>query len=317
MVIVKLAGGLGNQMFQYAAGRRLAMARGVELRLDTADYRTGADDRGPAFAAYRRPLRLYELGVTATTATAAEIAALADQYASSSTRDRLVRQLRRVRPGFLWPPSHVRERQFRFQPEVMDLPGTVYLQGFWQSWRYLDDVAAAIRAEFQPRDQAIVPYARRYVDQIRSETGGRPVVSLHVRRGDLAHATETLRDPSLVYGPPVGLDYLRAAAGRFDADASFLVFSDTPTDLDWCRQQLPTAGFDAGRLRYAEGHTDVQDMAVMSACDGHVIANSTFSWWAAWLNDRPGKRVVAPRRWGSTSAALPTDDLIPRVWEQM
>ena len=315
-VVSHICGGLGNQMFQYAAGRRLAARRGAALRLDLSDYRTGADDRGPAFAGYRRPVRLYELRVTAPAADDAQTTALADRYRTASTRDRLVRQLRKVvGRGFLWPASHVLERNFRFDPAVLNLTGDVYLQGFWQSWRYFADEADLIRAEFRPKDATIALDASAFVGHLRSLGG--PVVSLHVRRGDLAHATETLRDPKLVYGPPVGLTYLAAAARRFGPDARFLVFSDSADDIAWCRANLPAAVPDPTRLHYSDGCSDLADMARMSACDGHVIANSTFSWWAAWLADRPGKRVVAPRRWGHPTSGMVTDDLIPPAWEQV
>ncbi len=317
MIVTFLCGGLGNQMFQYAAGRRLALHRGVELRLDLRDYRTGADDRGPAFADFRRPMKLSELRATVTAATPADVAAVADRHRTSSTADRVVRQVRRAWPTFRRRASHVHERGYRFDPAVLDAPADAYLQGFWQSWRYFADVADVVRAELRPKDDAVVAYAATYVDRLRA-TGG-PVVALHVRRGDLAHAVETLKDVSLVYGPPVGLDYLAAAAARFGPGTRFLVFSDTPQDIDWCKRHVPGVLPDAGRVHYCEGHADVQDMAIMSACDGNVIANSTFSWWAAWLNGTPGRRVVAPRQWATPGdkSGMVTDDLIPPEWEQV
>ena len=317
MVVSHISGGLGNQMFQYATGRRLAVRRGAELRLDLGDYQAGADDRGPAFADFRRPVRLYDLRVTAPAATRADVVARADPYHTSSTRDRVVRQLRKViGPAFLRPATDVREPSFRFDPRTLGLPGDVYLRGFWQSWKYFADEAELVRRELQPKDASITADAVAYVDRVRALGG--PVVSLHVRRGDLAHATETLKDPKLVYGPPVGLDYLGAAAGRFGPDARFLVFSDSARDIAWCRANVPAVLPDPGRVHYSEGATDLADMARMSACDGHVIANSTFSWWAAWLGgDRPGKRVVAPKRWGHPASGMVTDDLIPPGWEQV
>ena len=321
MILTLLSGGLGNQMFQYAAARRLAVHRGTTVAVDVRMFDDAGHDRRPdGLAAHARSVRLFELQVAATVATPDQIAERTDRHAGLTLPHRAARLARRLSAGRLFrrPPSHVLERSFRFDPAVLDLPGDAYLQGFFQSWRYFADVAETIRADFQPRDPAVLPYARQYVADVRRAGGGRPVVSLHVRRGDLAHAAEVLRQPSLVYGGPVGLDYLRVAADRFGDGVTLLVFSDTAADLAWCRSALPAAGFAADRLRYAEGHTDVQDLFVMSACDGgHVIANSTFSWWAAWLDARPGVRVVAPRRWGSADSGMVTDDLIPPAWEQV
>jgi len=315
MIISHLCGGLGNQMFQYAAARRLAIARRTQLTLDVSEYRSGAEKRPREFDDFRRPLKLYELKITAAPASDAEIARLRDPHATSGWRDRLVRQLRqRAMPDFRWPRTHVRERQFRFDPRVRDLPGDIYLQGFWQSWRYFEGIEDVIRAEFAPKDPSIPRYAAEYVDRIRQRGG--PVVAVHVRRGDMAHAYE-INPPELIHTGPVGVNYLRAAMDRFGPAYQFLIFSDTAKDIEWCRQNVTADWLADDRRHFSEGHTDLQDMALMSACDHNVIANSTFSWWAAWLNARPSRRVIAPSRWSAPGAGLPMvpDDLIPPGWE--
>lgn len=315
MIISHLCGGLGNQMFQYAAGRRLAISRGAELKLDASEYRSGAEVRPREFADFRRALKLYELKVTAPPANDTEIAKLRDPYATTGWRDRLVRQIRRrISPTFGWPATHVRERQYRFDPRLSDLPGNVYLQGFWQSWRYFADMQDVIRAEFAPRDESISNYAAAYVDRIRQQRG--ELVAVHIRRGDMAHAYDINR-PDLIHTPPVTIDYIHSAMQRFGPRCQFLIFSDTPKDIEWCRQNIKPDWLPLDHRHFAEGHSDIQDMAIMSVCDHNVIANSTFSWWAAWLNNRPGRRVVAPTRWSAPGAALAmvTDDLIPPDWE--
>jgi hypothetical protein len=247
-----------------------------------------------------------------------EIFRLRDRFVAISTRDRLVRTIRRyVKSDFLWPPSHVVERQYRFEPQIFDLPDNVYLEGFWQSWKYFSDIASTIRLEFQMKDPAIADHAKNYLEHLRQNANGLKLVSLHVRRGDLAHAAETLRKVEIVHGNPVGLDYIFAAIRRFDAATHFLVFSDTPKDIQWCRENIRADWLEPARLHFSEGHTDLQDMVLMSGCDHHIIANSTFSWWSAWLDDSPGRRVIAPSRWSSPGASkqMPTDDLVPPDWE--
>jgi hypothetical protein len=317
MVIAFLCGGLGNQMFQYAAGRRLAAVWQVELKLDLSAYRGGTDQRPAGLEAFGRRIRVFDLSITATEASPAEIARLRDRFNKPTTRDRIVRQLRRIKPKLLWPASDVQERGYRFDPSVLDAPSDAFVHGFWQSEKYFADVAPLIRREFTPKDPAVIRYAQDYVSRLR-ETGG-PIVSLHVRRGDLAAAHESLKKANIVHGKPISLDYIRAAVARFDAGHRFLVFSDSAKDIDWCRQNLRGNGIPTDRLLFSDDHSDIQDMAIMSACDHHIIANSTFSWWAAWLNPHPETRVIAPSVWSppGTPKAIVTDDLIPAGWEMI
>jgi hypothetical protein len=310
MVIAFICGGLGNQMFQYAMARRLAHRLGVELKLDLSEYQNGTDQRPAGLTAFRRSPRLFELCVTASAASSEEISRLRDPYSKRTTMARIVRRIRRVKSGFLWPATHIREKQYCFDPAMLELGDDVYVDGFWQSEKYFSDAAELIAAELTPKEPAISRYAHQYVERLRLLGG--PVVSLHVRRGDLAEANEELGTPRMVYGAAVGLDYITAAIARFGGHGRFLVFSDTARDIEWCKRNIR-----ADKLHFSEGHSDVQDMRIMSACDHHIIANSTFSWWAAWLNHRPGRRVVSPAKWSYPEAAvhMVTDDLIPSGWE--
>jgi hypothetical protein len=316
MIISFICGGLGNQMFQYAAGRRLAVHHRTKFKLDLREYRGGTDAVRRGLEQFTRPVRLFELSVSATAATDHEIFQLRDRFGSSSFRDRIVRNIgRRLKPNWLWPASHFQETRFVFDPAVMDLLDQTYLDGYWQSWKYFDDIVPVIRREFAIKDPTIAGFAKSYADDLRK--AGDPIVAVHVRRGDLAHAAETLKSAAGVYGLPVGLPYLRAAMNRFGRGHRFLVFSDTAADIAWCRANLVFDEIPADRFAFSEGHTDLQDMALMSACDHNIIANSTFSWWSAYLNTTPGRRVVAPSVWSFTTGPkkMVPDTLIPPDWE--
>lgn len=219
--------------------------------------------------------------------------------------------MRPILPNFGWPRTHFVEHCNRFDPELLKLDGNNYLEGFWQSPRYFADIELIIRSEFVPRDAAITKYARDYVARLRSDGAG-PIVALHVRRGDLAHAHEVLKQSHKLHGPPVTTDYIREAMQRFSFPCRFLVFSDSAKDIGWCKQNI-----HAESLHFSEGHEEVQDFVIMSACDHQIVANSTYSWWAAWLNPNPTKRVIAPRRWSAPEShgQMVTDDLIPDSWE--
>ena len=308
LVVTCLAGGLGNQMFEYAAGRRLAHARGVPLKLDLGAFGPDGDVLEKGLEAYRRHVRLQQFNIAADQATPAEIATVKDPFENTKLTSRIGRRLRRVVPNLAFPKTHWKERQYRFDAAVLDLPVPVYLAGYYQSEKYFADVPDLIRAELTPKDPAVAAYAKDYVGRIRAREG-RPVVSVHVRRGELAHAEDVLKNTKGTFGPPTRMQYVGQAMAHFAGDGpEFLVFSDTAKDIDWCREHVR-----GDRLHFAAGHDDVQDMTLMSACDHHVVA-STFSWWGAWLNPGTTKRVVAPRQWGHAGGPMVPDDLIPPGW---
>jgi hypothetical protein len=307
MIVVQLGGGLGNQLFQYAAARRLSRRHRVPLKLDLFGYGPNGDQQAPGLEAFRRFVRITEFKIIAEPATRKEVAALRDPYTDNSrTKSRIVRQLRRFNSQLGWPKTHFRERHYRFDPEVLELKPPCYLSGFWQSEKYFADIVETLRMELAPIENSILEYAGRFVERVRRK--GRSVVSLHVRRGELAVAKEKLNSTKGVFGPPTDLDYIQRAIKQFDANCSFLVFSDSAPDIRWCKENIQT-----DNLHFSEGHNDVQDMIIMSACDHHIIA-STFSWWGAWLNNKPGRRVVAPSRWGFPGGPMAVDDLIPSAW---
>ncbi len=293
MIVTRLRGGLGNQMFQYAAGRALALRTGGELKLDLGYFE-------------RSSLRSYALGpfpIRAVPATAEEVARL-----TRTPRPlRIARRLlgRPPRP----PRSHVQESDMSFHPEVLDLPDGVYLDGYWQSERYFADAADAIRAELAPPEPATARDRELAAAIDASES-----VSLHVRRGDYASSPATLETHGLC-----GVDYYRRAAdwlgGRLSAPALF-VFSDEP---EWVREHLdlpfPMTVVDHGGdgTGYGAAH---RDLALMSRCRHHVLANSSFSWWGAWLGRDPDGHVIAPERWFARPD-LSSRDLVPERWVRL
>jgi len=125
-------------------------------------------------------------------------------------------------------------------------------------------------------------------------------VSLHIRRGDYLRTQD--------HHPVCSLDYYMDALSKFrDKEYKFIVFSD---DVDWCRNN-----FNEDFI-FTEGNTDYEDMWLMSLCDHNIIANSSFSWWGAWLNDNPNKRVIAPKKWfGPSYSNWKLDDLFCNDWE--
>lgn len=303
MIIIRLSGGLGNQLFQYAMGRQLAQRHGTTLKLDVSWFATGPEE---TFRDFPREVKLSAFEITAPIASAREIRRLRGRAGSARLVDRLVEGVRR-RLGFAH--RNVREQVEIFDPDCVELPDDVYLDGFWQSEAYFSWTEPILRAELTLRDRQITSSARECVEGLRQE--GKQVVAVHVRRGDIAYAHEKLDDPLHVHGPCLGKEYFLRAAGHFDPADLFLVFSDGPDDIRWCRENL-----DLPNVHFSEGRTDLEDFAVMQLCDHNIISNSTFSWWAAWLNPHPGKKVVAPQNWFHEGRVCRAglEGLIPKGW---
>ncbi len=289
MVIVRLTGGLGNQMFQYAAGRALADRQGAELLLDTRAF-----GHTLAFQAYtRRAYALAPFKLRARLATAADLNDWPVWVVEAGMR------LRFLRPMFRrW---HF-ESAITYDPDMLTLHEPVCLVGYWQSERYFSDIADLIRADFTLRQ----PLAGTNVSLLElAHSGGS--VGLHVRRGDLV----SLDKAAQVHGL-CSVDYYRRAISLVKdrcPECRFLVFSDDP---QWARAELPldpSAVFVTGNAETPE-----QDLALMRACKHHIIANSSFSWWAAWLGHSAEQITIAPSPWYA-SPKLDARDLAVARWQ--
>lgn len=290
MVITRLIGGLGNQMFQYAAGRSLALRHSSEFKLDVT-------------ALGRSESRRYELD---SYTIAASVAAPEELVAFEGVSGMWRKCAEQLLDHVLGRSSmrHYREPHFHFDPGLAKQRPPVLIDGYWQSERYFKDVAETIRAELTPRDPLEPANAATAAEIDRVEA-----VSVHVRRGDYVSNARTN-----AYHGTCPLDYYRRAVEYIKARTSkphLFVFSD---DTAWTcanlRSDLPTTYIDANPNR------GFRDMQLMSRCRHHIIANSSFSWWGAWLNPSPHKIVVAPRRWFAGSAN-DTCDLLPADWVRL
>lgn len=293
MVIVKLAGGLGNQLFQYAAGRRLAMRHNSLLALDLAYYA-------------EQSLRSYRLGhfnIDARVATPVEVARFTERPAG-----RLRRWLLAVREA--WSPYHQRaiiqeRRPLQFDRAWVKVPGDAYLVGYWQNEQYFADISDRIRAEFTLR-QPLSPTSTELLHQIKATLS----VGVHVRRGDYATEARTAKLHG-VCSP----EYYQICARRIlelHPGAVFFVFSDDPA---WASDNLQL-GATTIVVDKNGPERDYEDLHLLSQCRHFILANSTFSWWSVWLSPRPNKTVFAPKRWFAINQYDPSD-LIPLSWHQV
>jgi hypothetical protein len=205
----------------------------------------------------------------------------------------------------------IREFQRRmpstFAYEEIVIDRATELLGYFQSERYFADCQDEVRHYFTPHHALAQLLERQFGDLLAAST-----CSLHVRR------TDYIGDPAW---PDLTVsDYYERAMAQFDSDTTFVIFSD---DIEWCKDR-----FRGRPMVFVEALSAVEDLFLMARCKGHIIANSTFSWWGAWLDPNPRKKVIAPLRWFAGSHADPsisfsarrqdgyydTTDLIPPSW---
>lgn len=296
MIIARLQGGLGNQMFQYAVGRALAVKHGVPLRLNVETY----EHTAKRLFKSNFTVRSYDLTVFAVAAEKAErkeipwIHRMYGQGKFAVLFDAVRRRVLRY-TGHEIAVS-------RFDPKVLELGPNAYLDGFWQSEKYFADIKDTIRKDFTLRS-APSPEITALAEEIVSKRS----VCVHVRRGDfVGNAGHEV----------VGVEYYQRCVEEFAKRGQVekvYVFSD---DIAWCEKNLsfpyPTQFVDKALSgERGEGH-----MYLMSKCTYFVICNSTFSWWGAWLSEQPGKVVIAPKIW-SPDPKVDATDVVPSEWLRM
>lgn len=295
MIIVRISGGIGNQLFQYAIGRALSLKNVDELRLDTHFYGLGIEPD--------RSFKLSHFKVTTPIATPTDFAeAHIPDPSKQNFLSKLARKWQRLVDS--QRPFHKRklifEPDFNFHPDVMENKGNTYLSGVWQSEKYFKGYGNQIRKDFELK-QPLSTAAQSLADEIKAAGNGS--ISLHVRRGD------QVRDPWLLkkHGTLTEDYYTKAVeyiAGKVPSPKIF-IFSD---EIEWCKENLK---FDIP-VTYING-ADYEDIHLMSLCANHIIAKSSFSWWGAWLDPKPNKIVVAPKqRFGDATVAAA--DLLPDSW---
>jgi hypothetical protein len=300
VITVSLIGGLGNQMFQYAAGKALAERHGVPLALDISGFRNYA----------LRPFLLDRLLVPEAIASVqAEPAERREEnFTRAKWKARIDRLLGKARlPKLASSPNEYREPHFHYDPAFEMLGPKVSLFGYFQSERYFNSIAESLRDWLSPRE----PLGEAAAVALKRIETSRLPVSVHVRRGDyLKPGTHE------VHGI-LGETFYRQAFDRLEGmigrDAEIFIFSDDPAAAEQVLGFIP-----GSRLNHVRGDPERpwEDMALMARCRHHVIANSSFSWWGAWLDPSPDKIVVAPRAWFAATELNKrnTGDLYPAGW---
>jgi len=278
VITLKLRGGLGNQMFQYAAGRALAQKKSALLILDLEWYK---QKFGPGATARTYELNCFHLHRFTRS--------VKSKFASRAV-------------SFL--AKNYEEPHFHYDPGFLHLPRHAVLTGYFQCEKYFKDIRDILLKEFvwtkEPQGKNLTLFK-----EIQQTPGS---ISLHIRRCDYI----TNENAAKVHGI-TGMSYYEAGVKKMAQNIinpKFYIFSDEP---EWCRQNFKLNH----SMEYISNHGHgSEDMRLMKECRHHIIANSSFSWWGAWLNENPDKLVIAPEKWFSCQEKN-TEDLIPDSWHTL
>jgi hypothetical protein len=289
--IVNLIGGLGNQMFQYAAGRALASKRGWEMEFFLGEFKDYKLHNGFELS---RIFSVPEIPV------GSEVVNALLGWRSNFTIQKVISKL----GGRFSGPNLVVEPGFNYWSGLEKIPKHVFIRGYWQSYKYFEAERDLVLKAFTFQPPMDVPNTE-LIHRMRNTQS----VSIHVRRGDYLKSKKNQKIFQIC-----NIDYYMAAIKhlrQYISNPEFFVFTD---DQEWVREHLLPAMPALNLVAHNRGSMSHLDMQLMTECKCNVIANSSFSWWGAWLNSNPEKIVIAPKNWFSNGTT--TETLLPPNWIQ-
>jgi len=279
MIIIRLNGGLANQMFQYALGKSISIKKKIDFKIDISE-----------FDHYQ--LRKYSLNVfdiAMDFATRHDI----DSITGRKSISNLIRQI--FRRSIKYNNNLIKEKHYHFDKHILDYGNNLYFDGYWQSHKYFQDISDVLIREFE-----IKGFKHSLLPKITNTNS----VSVHIRRGDYVNNPETLK-----FHGVLGVDYYQKAMQYIEKNLENPIYFFFSDDLQWVKENIR----NEKECIYVEDNPDYIDMMLMKNCHHNIIANSSFSWWGAWLNKNPYKIVVAPKKWFN-DPSMDTNDLIPNGW---
>jgi hypothetical protein len=285
-------------MFQYAVARHLAIKNNTELKMDISFFNNVGDNT------YRK-YRLDNFNIEENFLSKKELKKIKrNNFHGQSLMQRILRKifikLENRKP--LIEKTYITEPSPAFEKKILEIrtKKNIYLYGNWQSEKYFKNIKDIIIKDFSLKRE-MTEKTKYFLSKIKKSES----VSIHIRRGDYVKNIKTKE-----YHGICSLDYYKKAIKLTEEKIKnpvFFVFSD---DIEWVKNNLKTKN----PLTFVSGNNmpDYEEMVLMSKCDHNIIANSSFSWWGAWLNSNPNKIVIAPKKW--YNAPVETKDLIPNKW---
>lgn len=281
MFILELKGGLGNQMFQYALGRNLSLKNNTNLKLDIFWFKKNK----PA-EIIPRDYGLKHFNIEENFATEEEITK--------------IKRFSKI--PFLSKIKNEGKRDF--ESSILLLKKDVYLEGYWQNEKYFKNIQDILYKDFSLKNNPTKNFIE-FEEKIKNSSDN--YVSMHIRHGDYSmNPDENKRHTALP------IEYYENAIKFINEKIQnpvFFIFSD---DIEWCKEKFK----DLDEKYFIDKNLpDYEELILMSKCKHNIIANSSFSWWGAWLNQNPNKIVIVPKKWYlNPNIKYNTDDRIPKKW---
>jgi len=305
MIIVRIQGGLGNQLFQYAVGLAVAHKTNQKLYLDTSgmdkpiDGYVGRSFLLPYFNINAAEADTKILNVFINDNLLHKVFRKPKYHVRQLVFDEIPQKISQYNAKFI-----VKNNTYIFEPDIFNYgKASVYLDGYWQSFRYFSEIEHLLREHFKVNIN-LNDEQQEYLEIIQNHMS----VALHIRRTDYINT-----DFGKKHFMPLPLSYYDNALKIIENKCSNLklfVFSD---DIEWCRQHFKSIH----PTYFLSSENPVQDFYLMQQCKHTITANSSFSWWAAWLNNHKNKIVIAPARWYYNVDGDKMTDLLLPQWQKI
>ena len=291
MIIIRLRGGLGNQMFQYAMGKRIASHFNTKLKIDLTSLLKKVEKKNVT----NRDFQLHIFTIEEDFLLKPSTITILYQF-----KLKFLIQIIKATKLFLYRVKTIKERKFNVDERLVLNPkdNTLY-SGYWQSEKYFMEAESVIRNDFQFKE-VLSENAKLLLEEIKKTNS----VCVHVRRGDYVGNS---------YFEPQSLDYFYRGESIIlnnNDNIHFFVFSDDP---EWCKlnfnfkSPFTIVDFKTSKIKFKE------DLQLMSNCNHFIISASSFSWWAVWLRDNPDGVVVAPKKW-YLNEDIDVSDMVSNKW---
>lgn len=294
MIILQLSGGLGNQMFQYAFGRYLASKHNTDLVLDLSYVQSKLP-----FKKWTTPMQ-YELSIFNNIQATVQANIFSSNYLYPLAKIEHLLKTKYYTKKY----NAFQEKDLKFQSDLLSIPNDAFVRGNFQSEKYFMRIENNVRQDFQ-----FLPITDTQNVEHLTNIKSADSVSIHIRRGDYVSIKQNAQKFLAL-----DINYYQNAINTIAEkipNPTFFIFSD---DMNWVEQNLKINYKKYYIKNNNTKNTSYIDMQLMSQCKHNIIANSTFSWWAAWLNPNPNKIVIAPQRWFQHTQV---EDLLPNTWLQL
>ena len=283
MIIVRIWEGVGNQLFQYAYARSLK-ERGEEVYLDTQKAYDNSFRKAIGHSKRDNKIELFSITIPVANDETIE------KYRYLKRETLIDKVVYHLAINDIWKYRFYEEKVQTYSPKSSSISGNYYVKGWFQSEKYFSSIQNTIRKEITLKQEPLIP------DELYQYINSSKSVSLHVRRGDYEKIGMAL--PAAYYYKAM------EAIEKFVKDPIYIVFSD---DIEWVKRKIKNKElvFPSNFIELQ----DVEELVLMSRCSAHIISNSTFGWWGAWLDDNVDKHIMAPKIWYSGQR-----DIVPSTW---